>query len=95
MSSLIACTTAHKAKVAKQEVKGYSIFGEKITSKDAISQQEMLAKYKKLNIEDTIEVKFISKVNSVCQKKGCWARLVLDDKLESFVKFKDYAFFCA
>lgn len=90
---LIACTSAHKAKVVKQEVKEYAIFGEKITSMNAISQQEMLAKYKKLNIGDTIEVKFISKVNSVCQKKGCWARLVLDDNLESFVKFKDYAFF--
>ena len=42
---------------------------------------------------DTLEVKFNSEINEVCQKKGCWMTLDLADDKEAFVKFKDYGFF--
>jgi hypothetical protein len=38
-------------------------------------------------------VVFKSKIVAVCQKKGCWMNLTLNEKESSFVKFKDYGFF--
>ena len=50
-------------------------------------------KFKNLKEGDTLEVKFKSEINEVCQKKGCWMTLDLADDKEAFVKFKDYGFF--
>ena len=71
----------------------YASFGDKIAADKAITKEEMLRKYKSLKPGDTIAVKFKSKINDVCQKKGCWMSLELPGGKESFVKFKDYAFF--
>ena len=68
-------------------------FGEKISAENTVSQQEMAEMFDKMNTNDTVNVKFISKVDEVCQKKGCWIKVSLDDNKKSFVKFKDYAFF--
>ncbi len=70
----------------------YQSFGEQIDDQNVASKEEMIEKYKNLQVGDTVAVKFTSKVNSVCQAKGCWMRLDLGDA-ESFVKFKDYGFF--
>ncbi|MEN1785395.1 MAG: DUF4920 domain-containing protein, partial [Bacteroidota bacterium] len=32
-------------------------------------------------------------INEVCQVKGCWMKVALEDGNEVFVRFKDYAFF--
>ena len=80
---------------AKKEVTvgDYSSFGAKITQDGALSKEEMSAKYATMKQGDTIDVKFKSKINSVCQKKGCWMNLDLANNEKAFVKFKDYAFF--
>lgn len=70
----------------------YQSFGEKISDKDVVSHDVMIAKYKKMKPGDTTEIKFAAKVKKVCQNKGCWMRLDLGE-MESFVKFKDYGFF--
>jgi len=70
----------------------YQSFGEQIDDQNVLTMEEMVEKYGNLKIGDTVNVKFSSKVNSVCQAKGCWMRLDLGDS-ESFVKFKDYGFF--
>jgi uncharacterized lipoprotein NlpE involved in copper resistance len=80
------------AVVAMESMANYQSFGESITDKDVLSQEEMLLKYDQLKLGDTVALKFTSKVNSVCQAKGCWMRLDLGEH-ESFVKFKDYGFF--
>lgn len=49
--------------------------------------------YAALKLLDTNYVAFKAKVNSVCQKKGCWMRLDAGENKEIFVKFKDYGFF--
>ncbi len=72
---------------------GFTSFGTKITSENAISQEEISKKYENLKAGDTINVKFKSKINAICQNKGCWMKVELADKKETFVKFKDYAFF--
>ncbi len=70
----------------------YTSFGEKINDEGVLSKDEMMEKYQGMKLGDTVDVKFTSEVNSVCQNKGCWMRLNMGDK-ESFVRFKDYGFF--
>ncbi|MDG4945445.1 DUF4920 domain-containing protein [Weeksellaceae bacterium KMM 9713] len=74
-------------------IEDYASFGKEITADGAISQEEMLAKFNELQVGDTATIKFASKVNSVCQAKGCWMKLALDPETETMVKFKDYDFF--
>ena len=71
----------------------YASFGDKILADKAISKEEMIKKYKSLKPGDTINIKFKSNIKAVCQKKGCWMAMELPDGKESFIKFKDYAFF--
>ena len=89
LTVLIAC------KEPKKELsnKVYASFGEKITSDNAISKDKMLQKFKSLKKGDTIQVKFATKINKSCKKKGCWMRLDLGNNQESLVRFKDYGFF--
>jgi hypothetical protein len=84
----ISDTTETKA---KEEV-SYMSFGEKITDENLLSKKEIIETYKNLKAGDTAIVKFIAKVNEVCQSKGCWMRLDIGDN-EAMVKFKDYGFF--
>ena len=71
----------------------YTSFGKEIVTNDAIEAKSMAAHYKTMKSGDSINSKIIAKVNSVCQAKGCWMRLNLDDSSEVMVKFKDYGFF--
>lgn len=89
----VACKDVKKEKnqTKKQEIT-YSSFGEKISEDNALTTKTMEAKYKDLQVGDTIDVKFASKINEVCSKKGCWMKLPIEDK-ETFVRFKDYGFF--
>lgn len=72
-------------------------FGEKISTRKAISYDELLVKMEKMDSKSApIEVKVKGDVLSVCQQKGCWMKLVSKadaTKPQLFVKFKDYAFF--
>ncbi len=71
----------------------YAVFGDSITSEGAITANEMMAKYKDLKEGDTLNVKFTTAIDEVCQKKGCWMTLDLGNEEQAFVKFKDYGFF--
>jgi hypothetical protein len=73
--------------------KEYATFGESISADGAISKEEMITKFKDLKDGDTINVTFKSKTKEVCQSKGCWMTMELDEESEAVVKFKDYAFF--
>lgn len=46
-----------------------------------------------MGIGDTTQVKYTAIVEEVCQSKGCWMKLRLEDGTQAMVKFKDYAFF--
>lgn len=76
-----------------QEIIAFDSFGAKITKDAALNSDEMLAKYYDLKVGDTINMKFSSTIKEVCSKKGCWMKLLLDDKTETMVRFKDYGFF--
>ena len=80
-------------KPVKVEKIEYASFGKEIIADDAIAASSMAAHYKTMNTGDSIDSKILAEVNDVCQAKGCWMRLNLDDENEVMVKFKDYGFF--
>lgn len=96
-------TVAVKEETAQPEIKEvktekeikveYASFGDKIIAEKALSKDQMMNRYKNLKPGDTVAVKFKSKIKDVCQKKGCWMAMELPNGKDSFVKFKDYAFF--
>lgn len=95
---LSACKENKEAKIeevveaVQEEVAPYDVKGVEFEDTALLSSSELLATYKSLKVGDTLDVKVKAKVNSVCQKKGCWMRLDLGEQ-ESFVKFQDYGFF--
>ncbi|WP_303315826.1 DUF4920 domain-containing protein [Flavivirga abyssicola] len=80
-------------KTLKKEAVEYVSFGKEIIANDAIAATSMASHYKTMNVGDSINSKMLAKVNSVCQSKGCWMTLNLEDGNEVMVKFKDYGFF--
>lgn len=90
--SLISCNK--KQEESKVEAKvTYASFGDKILADNALSKEDVLAKYKTLKEGDSLDLKFATKINEICQNKGCWMTLDLGNDEKAFVKFKDYAFF--
>ena len=79
--------------VVEEPTVEYAVFGDSIVAAEALSSEEMAAMYANLKEGDTVNVKFKSAINEVCQKKGCWMTLNLADDKQAFVKFKDYGFF--
>lgn len=71
----------------------YVSFGKEIITDDAVASSSMATHYKMMQVGDSINSKMIAKVNDVCQAKGCWMTLHLEDGNEVMVKFKDYGFF--
>ena len=49
--------------------------------------------YNAMKLNDRINTKLIAKVDQVCQAKGCWMKLNLEDGNQVMVRFKDYGFF--
>ncbi len=75
------------------EPTAFPSFGMQIDETNVISAMEMSEKYSNMKIADTLKTKFVAKVAEVCQSKGCWMRLELQDGQETMVRFKDYGFF--
>lgn len=88
----VACKNDN-TKVENDELVSYASFGDTISSEGFITKEEMFEKYQKLNEGDTIEVKFLTSIKDVCQKKGCWMNVDLTDSEKAFIRFKDYGFF--
>jgi hypothetical protein len=84
--------TSETIEDVKQEM-AYKSFGKEIIADDAIDASSMTEKYKSMRIGDSVESKMIAKVDEVCQAKGCWMKLDLDNGEQVMVKFKDYGFF--
>ena len=80
--SIISCSNNIKEK---------QIFGDQnITEEGKISGLELL---NTLASNDSAQVKVEAKINSICQKKGCWMYVDLGDTTEMLVRFKEYEFF--
>jgi len=74
-------------------LEGFAVFGDTISPDGAISAADMLSKYEAMEEGDTLEVKFLSVIENVCQAKGCWMNLELSDEEFAYIRFKDYGFF--
>lgn len=90
-----ACTSSEvKEESNSINIAEYESFGSKISTEQVFTVEEMNELYQGMQSGDSIEATFISNVEAVCQKKGCWMELTLNENEErSFVKFKDYDFF--
>ena len=89
----ISCKEKAEPQKETNEVISYASFGKKIIDDDAIPATAMVNHYKTMSVGDSINSKMIAKVTNVCQAKGCWMTLNLEDGNEVMVKFKDYGFF--
>lgn len=66
-------------------------YGEKVNPEGAVNINDVV---KKLNGgAEFPEVKVKAKVTEVCEKKGCWIKLELENGETAMVKMKDYGFF--
>jgi hypothetical protein len=92
--ALVSCKKETEVEVAVIEPQAeYAVFGDSINTDGVLTYQEMTSKFGDLKAGDTVDLKFSSTIKNVCQKKGCWMNVALDNDKESFVKFKDYAYF--
>lgn len=91
--ALVSCNKKEETVVKSETKLTYASFGDKITDENSITKDEMLAKYKSLKAGDTLNVKVATKINEICQNKGCWMTLDLGKEEKAFVKFKGYSFF--
>lgn len=73
--------------------KDYLSVGMQIDDQNVLSADKMAANYENLKLGDTLSSKMTAKVGEVCQMKGCWMTLNLEDGQQVMVKFKDYGFF--
>lgn len=90
-----SCKNNDKTTENQEETKeiAYASFGEKITDTDALPAARMAEHYKAMKAGDTINSKMTAKVDAVCQMKGCWMTVDLEDGTQARVRFKDYGFF--
>ena len=80
--SIISCSNNIKEK---------QVFGDQnITEEGKISGLELL---NTLASNDSAQVKVEAKINSICQKKGCWMELDIGNGENALVRFEDYGFF--
>ena len=89
----ISCGKKEEVKDEIKVTENFAVFGDSISTDGALTSAEMMTKFESLKEGDTLDVKFTSKINDICQKKGCWMNVALEDDKSTFVKFKDYAFF--
>lgn len=65
-------------------------FGKEINDKKAIEASQLVTK---MGSKETMNAKVTGTVESVCQVKGCWMKVKMDNGESMRVMFKDYAFF--
>ena len=63
---------------------------QKMTLDNVVSGQELI---EQLKTQDSVQIKVQAKVVDVCQKKGCWMDIQLNDTTTMLVRFKNYGFF--
>ncbi|WP_247233726.1 DUF4920 domain-containing protein [Telluribacter sp. SYSU D00476] len=65
-------------------------FGKKISDKGAVTAAALP---EKMGTKDALKTKVTGTVESVCQAKGCWMKVKMDNGETMRVTFKDYGFF--
>lgn len=92
----VSCGQQDKQNPARKNVPDtvkYSTYGSKLDTVNTITASELIGLYQGIAASDTIPAKFEGEVTEVCQAKGCWIKVALQEGQEVMVTFKDYAFF--
>ncbi|MGS2726683.1 DUF4920 domain-containing protein [Psychroserpens sp. BH13MA-6] len=82
-----------EATTMQSEEIAYASFGKEINDADALPAKRMAEHYANMTVGDSVNAKMTAKVDEVCQAKGCWMKLDLENGQQVMVKFKDYGFF--
>jgi len=83
LALLLCLTLAFQAQAQEK-------FGKKINEKSAIEVSQLPVK---MGDKESMNTKVTGTVESVCQAKGCWMKLKMDNGETMRVTFKDYGFF--
>lgn len=94
-AGFVACKNETKTETTPEESQeiAYASFGDKIEADNAANIATMAKEYKEMKAGDTLNSKMVATVKEVCQAKGCWMTLQMEDSTEVMVRFKDYGFF--
>lgn len=93
-AGFVACKNEAKTETPEQTQEiAYASFGDKIEADNATDAATMANEYKEMKTGDTLNSKMVATVKEVCQAKGCWMTLQMEDSTEVMVRFKDYGFF--
>lgn len=88
---LAACNSAPKTELqAVENIKGKALYGDSIKNVNIIQISALSTAMKD---EKKMDMKIRGKVEEVCEKKGCWIVMKLNDGQEMRVTFKDYKIF--
>lgn len=90
---IILVLVSFSGSYAQESENEFQSFGEEIKADESMQMAEISALYSQMKIKDTLQAKFTATVTGVCQAKGCWMSLALEDGSEAMVRFKDYGFF--
>lgn len=91
----VACKNETKTETTPEKTQeiAYASFGDKIEAENASDVATMAKEYREMKAGDTLSSKMMATVKEVCQAKGCWMTLEMEDSTEVLVRFKDYGFF--
>ena len=89
-SAIVLLAIAVHAQPPAGDAKPGDSYGEKITPDGAVNIAEIPAKLEKT---ESVDGKIKGKIVEVCEKKGCWLKLRVNDSTTAMVKMKDYGFF--
>lgn len=70
-----------------------SRYGQKFDEGGAITARELKQKLESLRPGETVSATVQGKIAGVCQAKGCWMNLDMEDGTVIMVRMKDHAFF--
>lgn len=91
---VVACNTGNESSSAEEKQENgttpYAVYGDTITPDSAFSASEVI---ELLKMRDSVYVKVTGLIDEVCQKKGCWMDLTVNDSTYITVRFVDYSFF--
>jgi len=73
-----------------EDTSGYEYYGDTITAEGAIPASQLIAT---VGDKQMMNLKVEGKIESCCQKKGCWTEVFVNDSETVHVTFKDYGFF--
>jgi hypothetical protein len=88
-----SCNTSNNKEVVSKKMGAIeydTLVGESFKPENIIAVNEI---EQKLQGKENVELVISGKIESCCQKKGCWMRMERDNREPMMVTFKDYGFF--